>query len=250
MENLVSLINEMVAGKERIVVAMSGGVDSALVAAALHRSAGSRAMAVTIESELTATHDGDRARLVAGNIGIKHYVLPVDVLGVAGVRENGADRCYHCKKSIFSRIIEEFGPDMVMDGTNADDDTARPGLRAVAELGVVSPLKVAAMTKDMIRDAAREIGLPNWNTPSESCLAARIKRGVSLTKSGLSKVQVMESFFHERGVPALRIHHDNLVANVEYYAQYAEIMELNRDNFAALVEKIGLLSFEYKELSI
>ncbi len=145
-------------------------------------------------------------------------------------------------------MVLEYGDDcIILDGTNADDDPARPGLRAVREFGVFSPLKEVDMTKSDVRATAKSIGLPNWNAPSESCLATRIPIGMPLTADRLEKVNTMELFFHNLGVETLRARHDNLVATVEFLPQYADIMKKNRDSFAALIERIGLRSYEFKE---
>lgn len=244
---LKNTIEKHCGATDMVVVAMSGGVDSGLVAAAAHAVVGDRCIGVTIHSELTLCHDVEVAASVSKKKDIPHRTLDVSVLGDTAVRANGEDRCYHCKKLLFSRIVREFSGCRLLDGTNADDDPARPGRQAAEELGVFSPLLAAGIGKARVRDLAREIGLPNWGAPSESCLAARIRHGIPLSKEGLDKVRVMEGFFHEAGVPTLRVYHDNLVATVVYLQQYAEIMENQRDNFAALVEKIGLLSFDFKE---
>lgn len=145
-------------------------------------------------------------------------------------------------------MVVEYGDEcLIIDGTNADDDPKRPGLQAVKQFNVFSPLKEQGWGKTKVREVARTIGLPNWNAPSESCLATRIAEGMPLNKARLDMVQVMETFFHQAGVETLRARHDNLVASVEYLPQYADIMNKKRDSFAALIKRIGLRSFEFKE---
>lgn len=249
MNALVSVVAKRCRPVDMAVVAMSGGVDSTLVAAAVHRVMGSRCVAVTVQSELTAARDFTRAVEMAEHIGIEHHPLCIQLLKDKQVRRNGEFRCYHCKRAIFHLMRMEYGDDTVLiDGTNKDDDPDRPGLRAVKEFGVFSPLKEAGLTKEMVREAAKEVGLPNWNTPSESCLATRIPAGMPLNNERLEMVQIMESFFHAKGVHTLRARHDNLVASVEYFPQDAEIMQKYRDSFAALIKKIGLRSYQYKEM--
>lgn len=230
------------------VVALSGGVDSGLVAAAAHAALGERALAVTVLSELTPIRDRKRAESIARHVGIAHRILRVSVLFDEDVRMNGPRRCYHCKKQIFQAIINEYGQDcLLMDGTNGDDDRSRPGLLAANELGVYSPLDEAGFAKSSVREVARNQGLPNWDTPSESCLATRIQTGTELTAQGLKQVETLETFFHDLGVETLRVRHDNLVAIVEYLPQFSEIVEKNRDKFVALTRRIGLRSCEFKE---
>ncbi|BCS89013.1 7-cyano-7-deazaguanine synthase [Pseudodesulfovibrio sediminis] len=229
---------------------MSGGVDSGLVAYAVRKALGDTCIAVTVRSALTPERDLQRAVAVAEHIGIRHGVLPVDVLQDRAVCANEADRCYHCKRTLFSVMRGGFDSKaLLIDGTNADDDPKRPGLRAVKEFSVFSPLLAVGLTKVEVRRLACDAGLPNWNTPSESCLATRLPLGMELTETGLNRVEVMETFFHERGVDTLRASHDNLMASVEFMPQYAEIMIKNRDKFVALIKRIGLRSCEFKEWS-
>ena len=248
LQTLVSLILERAHGKATVAVALSGGVDSGLVAAAAHEAVGQRAVACTVVSELTPARDRSRAAEVAAHIGIRHHLPVISVLDDPGVRENSARRCYHCKRHVFQAMREAFGSDcLLLDGTNRDDDPARPGLQAVGEFEVLSPLYAAGMDKDAVRELARKVGLPNWDAPSESCLATRISPGAPLTGTGLAQVEAMEIFWHGLGVETVRARLDNLMATVEYLPQYAEIIILNRDNFVALVEKIGLRSCVFKE---
>lgn len=230
------------------LVAMSGGVDSSLVAAAAYRALGERCVAVTVRSELTVPRDFTRAVELAEHIGIKHHSTLFQALENPSLRGNATDRCYHCKRAIFDLMKRGYGEDCrILDGTNSDDDPARPGLRAVNEFNVLSPLKEAGMGKEVVRMIARGAGLPSWDRPSESCLATRIKAGVELTEKGLAQVRAMESFFHEQGVETLRAYHDNLVATVVCLPQYIDILNKSRDAFAALIKRIGLRSFVFKE---
>lgn len=225
---------------------------AAAVHAAMNASTSDRpaAVAVTVCSELTADGDFTRAVEVAEQIGIEHHPLCLRMLELEGVRRNGADRCYHCKKAIFQMMRLEYGDDcLLVDGTNDDDDPNRPGLRAAREQGVYHPLKEAGLTKADVRTMARMAGLANWDAPSESCLATRLATGVPLSREGLDKVRVMESFLRERGVERLRARHDNLVATVEYPAQCSEIIDKHRDSLAALIKRIGLGSCELREWS-
>lgn len=232
---------------EPLVVALSGGVDSSLVAAAAGRVAAGRVVAVTADHALVARREVARARDMAARLGLTHRVLTPDPLADPVVRANGPDRCYGCKRALFAAIRREYGECPLLDGTNADDDPARPGLRAAREFGVAAPLRDCGLGKDAVRALAREWGLPSWDRPSESCLATRIPTGEPLRPEQLARVERMESFFHALGVPTLRARPDNLVATVEYLPQYRSIMEENRDNFAAVIAGIGLCSCRFRE---
>ncbi len=250
LQTIIDAISVRCGEARMVIVALSGGVDSSLVAAAAHEALAGRCIAVTVRSELTPMRDFTRAVEMAEHIGIEHHPLIVKVLDIDGVQGNQGDRCYHCKRAIFDLMVLEYGDDcIILDGTNSDDDPARPGLRAVREFGVFSPLLEVGLVKKQVRETAKGIGLPNWNTPSESCLATRISKGNTLTKEGLERVETMETFFHKLGVDSLRVYHDNLMATVVYLSQYADIMDENHDSFAALIKKIGLRSFIFKEWS-
>lgn len=244
---LVRLIDAQFASKRLGVVALSGGVDSALVAHAAGTALGNECVAVTVQSEFTTRRDFSAAVQIAESIGMEHHPLIMRMLDDPIVRCNGQERCYYCKQRIFRMMQYEYGDNcLLMDGTNADDDPARPGRRAVREFGVLSPLERTGLTKAMVRRLAKHVGLHNWDAPSESCLATRLPADMPLDVESLERVRVMEDFFHERGVETLRAYHDNLMATVVFKAEYADIMRKNRDKFMTLITKLGLRSFEYK----
>lgn len=248
IQSLIEHMSRCGAAHDQVVIALSGGVDSGLVAYAAHHALGLKCVGVTIHSELTPIRDVTRAAAVAESIGLAHHPVPLRMMGNKHLCRNTEDRCYHCKKQIFQMMISEYGDNcLILDGTTADDDPARPGLQAVREFGVNSPLAEMGMGKDSVRFLARSVGLFNCDTPSESCLATRISQGIPLTSEALERVQAMESFFHELGIETLRAFHDNLVATIQCKPQYTEIIMENRDKFAALIEKIGLRSYILKE---
>ncbi|OIQ49886.1 NH(3)-dependent NAD(+) synthetase [Pseudodesulfovibrio hydrargyri] len=248
IEQLATHIAERSSDAGCVAVALSGGVDSGLVAAAAKLALGSRAVACTLVSELTPARDRERAMEVAERIGIEHRILKVSALSVPEVRRNQIDRCYHCKCLVFRAIKEELGDEcLLLDGTNADDPSDRPGLKAVREFKVFSPLADLGLGKSHIRALAFDAGLPNWETPSESCLATRIPLGVELSAEDLHRVEVLENYLHSLGLDTVRVRPDNLMATVEYLPQYSEIIAENRDKIVALAIKIGLQSCTFKE---
>lgn len=252
-DTLVQTVRDRTGPDDQLVIALSGGVDSGLVAAAAQAAWAGGAhdrppVAVTVRSELTARTDFERAEAVARHIGIKQVVITARMLDHDQVRRNGPDRCYHCKLALFDRVRERWGDDCVIaDGTNHDDDPARPGLRAAREHGVFQPLKDLAIPKEGVRLLARAAGLPNWDAPSESCLATRLGQGTPLTRERLAKVEHLEAFWRGRGVRALRVRHDDMVATVEYSAQYAGIMKQEGDLFSVVIRSVGLEAVRYKE---
>ncbi|MEF2230547.1 MAG: asparagine synthase-related protein [Pseudodesulfovibrio sp.] len=250
MDELRSCISGHARGRSPVVVALSGGVDSALVALAARAAAGPGVVAATAGHELVARREFTRAVETAEWIGMEHHPVLLRPLLDPAIRGNGDDRCLACKRALFRTMIMEYGDRcLVLDGTNADDDPARPGLLAVRESGVASPLRECGLTKEAVRALAREAGLPDWDRPSDSCLATRIPRGTPLDAGRLAMVERLESFFHERGVAALRVRPDNLVATVEYLPQYADIMRKYRDDFMAEIKRIGLRSCRFQAWS-
>lgn len=173
-------------------VAFSGGVDSAclLWAAAAY---GSRTAAYFVKTPFQPAFELEDARETAGRLGAELRVLEADILSVREVAANPTDRCYYCKRALFARILEESARDgfpMVLDGCNASDDASdRPGMRALRELGVRSPLRECGIDKAGVRRLARQAGLPVWDKPSYACLATRVPTGQAITRSCLEKVE-------------------------------------------------------------
>lgn len=190
----------------RVAVALSGGVDSSVV---LHTALvnGADAVAVFVRTPLTQDSDEEAVRAVCGVLGVIPEVVDLDVLSIPEVAGNAKDRCYHCKRAIFSEIIGMHPDRTVLDGTNASDDVDdRPGFRALQELGVSSPLRLSGITKQEVRDIARSAGLPNWDRPSESCVATRFPTGTILTSEGMERVRRAEAVLSHMGFTGFRVH--------------------------------------------
>lgn len=162
-------------------VAFSGGADSTLLLKAAADALGDRTMAVTVKMGVVPKRELEESARLCALIGVRQEFIEIDELEIEGFKENPPDRCYFCKKSIFSQIIDtahENGLDFVAEGSNTDDlGDHRPGMRAVRELGVKSPLMTAGLTKDEIRELSARLGLPTASKPSAACLASRIPYG-------------------------------------------------------------------------
>lgn len=200
-------------------VAFSGGVDSSVVCKAAYLALGGRAVAVTVASELVPERDVADAAKVAEAIGIRHAVARVNALENERVASNPPERCYHCKSDDFSAIRDkarEFGIDIILDGTNADDPKGhRPGIRALGELGVISPLMELGYTKADVRLLAEEFDLPNASKPSSPCLASRFPYGQRLTAEGIGRVREAEEFLFSLGFKELRVRDHGGIARIE-----------------------------------
>jgi uncharacterized protein len=183
-------------------VAFSGGVDSSYLLYAAKVS-GMDVHAYYVDAQFQPQFELDDARRLADKLKVAVSIIPVDVLASDVVRSNPADRCYHCKRVIFETILERAAADgytVLMDGSNASDDVGdRPGMRALAELKVLSPLREAGIAKQQIREYSRKAGLFTWNKPAYACLATRIPTGTALTAELLERVEKAENALAQMG---------------------------------------------------
>ena len=202
-----------------VVVAFSGGVDSTLLARLAADELGERCLAVTVRSEFTTDEELEAARAIAAEAGIRHAVVELSVLSSGELTDNPPSRCYLCKRVVLSRLLEiarAEGLPCVVEGSNRDDlSEDRPGARAVAELGVRSPLQEAGIGKESIRAQGKRLGLPNWDKPSSPCLATRIPFGERITPERLAQVEAAERLLRALGLGQVRVRHHGAVARIE-----------------------------------
>ena len=233
------------------LVAYSGGVDSTFLAHVAGEVLGRRALAVTAASETFPAFERDDAARFARELGIRHEVIETSELATPGFAENPPDRCYHCKKELFGKLVAlaaERGLAFVVDGTNADDlDDYRPGKRALGELGVRSPLLEAGLCKEDIRALSRRAGLPTSEKPSYACLASRFPYGERITAGGLAEVDAAEAALREMGFARVRVRHHGDVARIEFDpAEMATAFEQR----AAISDAVKRAGFAYVSLSL
>jgi uncharacterized protein len=213
-----SILHDL-AARGSALVAYSGGVDSAVVAALAFKALGDRALAVTAAAETLAGAELDHARLVVAEIGIRHEVVTYSELDDPEFVANPSHRCYVCqgmRMGTMVRLAAERGYAVVCDGTNASDPGPdRPGLRAVRERGVYSPLLEHGVTKEGTRALARALGLSVWDRPANACLSSRIPHGQVVTLGKLRRIEAAEEVLAEAGFRVVRVRHDQGAARVE-----------------------------------
>jgi uncharacterized protein len=238
----------------RLLVAFSGGVDSALVLQAAVDALGpERVLAVTGVSPSLARRELDEAKALATRIGAPHRLLATRELEDPRYAANPADRCYFCKSELYERLRElaaAEGWEAIADGTNADDTRdVRPGRRAAAERGVVSPLLEAGLGKDAVRALSRRLGLPTWDKPEMPCLSSRIPYGSAVDPQKLRQIEVAEECLRAAGVRGGRVRHHGDLARVELPP--ADLGRLADRGFRErIVEGIRHAGFRYVTLDL
>jgi len=204
------------------VIAYSGGVDSAVVAAVAQRELGAGALAVTGVSPSLARGELEAAQSLAARIGIRHETIATREFDNPAYRANPRNRCFYCKEELYGRLLaiaRERGHAFVADGFNADDGTSpldvRPGRAAALEFGVRSPLADAGMTKDDVRALAREFELPVWDKPATPCLSSRVPHGTAIETADLRRIDLAEQYLRASGFAVVRVRHFGDTARVE-----------------------------------
>lgn len=249
MEKLDRL-REYLSNFDKLCVAYSGGVDSDLLMNVAYEVLKDNAIAVIGDGVMLSRKDLEDAENLARKTGIKYYVVKVDVFSVNEFKFNDKKRCYYCKKNIMGEIIKkanELGFYTVADGKNSDDGKVyRPGAEAARELGIVSPLYEAGMTKQDIRKAARELGLETWNKASNSCLATRFPYDTELTAENFAKVEGAELLIAQKGIPSGRVRMHGDIARIEVPED--RFNELISDR--KLIEDIKNFGFRYVTLDL
>ncbi|MDO4295684.1 MAG: ATP-dependent sacrificial sulfur transferase LarE [bacterium] len=229
-----------------VMVAFSGGVDSSLLlklAVEHAKKHGTRVYAVTARTELHSLEDMEIARKVATETGAIHEILQVYELEEAGIQDNPVDRCYRCKKYLFQRILQlaaKRQAPVVLEGTNVDDlKVYRPGLRAIEELGISSPLKEAGFTKKEVRELAAAYGISVAERPSAPCLATRFPYGERLSTEAFQRVELGESYLKSLGLYNVRLRVHREIARIEVDMAYMKIILEQREEIIAYLKRLG-----------
>ncbi|MGF7186539.1 uncharacterized protein GGQ84_002656 [Desulfitispora alkaliphila] len=248
LEQKYSKLKEILTEMETVVVAYSGGVDSTFLLKVAADVLGENVLGVTSASETISNRELADAENFIKLIGASHEIIYTDELNDHSFNSNPVNRCYYCKKELFSKLLEiakARGFKYVVDGANHDDrGDFRPGITAGRELGVRSPLQEASLTKDDIRILSKRLGLPTWNKPAKACLSSRFPYGEQITPTKITQVEEAENFLDDLGFSQFRVRHHGPLARIELLSEeIALAMDIN--NREKIIAKLKDLGFSY-----
>lgn len=220
MDALKSILTDM----GSVIVAYSGGTDSAFLAATAHDVLGGKALAVTAKSPSLAPSELREAVELAERLGLRHRIVETHEVERDDYAANNPNRCFFCKDELYtylSSYAEEEGYDSIANGTNTDDlGDFRPGLNAAKQYGVRSPMVEADMSKAEIRELSKDMDLPTWDKPAQACLSSRIPYGSMVTVEALTRIAQAEEYLRDEiGIRQLRVRHHDTVARIEVEPQ-------------------------------
>lgn len=248
MNNKYNDLKKILADYGKIAVAFSGGVDSTLLLKVAHDVGKDKVIAINITSPMFPQSENVELKRFCDESGIKLVEINLDLLAEDKIRNNPEDRCYHCKKRIFSeieKVAKQSGADVIVEGSNMDDlNDYRPGLKALRETDVKSPLQEAKLSKHEIREISKELELETWNKPSAACLASRIPYNEEITEEKLRMIEAGEDFLGELGFIQKRVRLNGDTARIEVEADDIERI-VGTDMREIICRKFYEIGFSY-----
>ncbi len=253
LQEKYNLLKENLRNLGSVAVAFSGGVDSTFLLKTAFDVLGTNVLAVTARSSTYPEREYKEAKEFAEKYGIRHEVIVSEELEVDGFSDNPVNRCYLCKNELFEKIgdiAKQHGISYVAEGSNHDDlSDYRPGLQAISEHGVVSPLRAAGLTKEEIRILSKDAGLPTWNKQSFACLSSRFPYGQKITREKLEQVDKAEQLLLDEGFRQVRVRHHGDIARIE--VSPAEIQKFfDLDYIQHISESFKKFGFAYTALDL
>ena len=246
-KNLISYLKDL----GSVVVAYSGGVDSTFLLAAAKEALENNVLALTIDTPYIANWEIEEAVEICHKLNVSHKVVKADMID--SIKMNPPNRCYLCKKHLFQSLIsiaESKGLNHVLDGTNSDDlSDHRPGLRALKELKVKSPLKEVEITKNQIREFSRQLNLPTWDKPAYACLLTRIPHDTEIKEEELTRIEIAEKFLIDLGFKAVRVRSHGEIARIETDPVHFSII-IDPDIKLKIIEKLKSTGYKYITLDL
>ncbi|MDY3818383.1 MAG: ATP-dependent sacrificial sulfur transferase LarE [Lachnospiraceae bacterium] len=246
-------LEKLLESYKRVAVAFSSGVDSTYLLKMAQKVLGENVIAVTASSCSFPKRELEEAKTFCRENGIRHIVVESEELDIDGFRQNPKNRCYLCKHELFEKILsiaKENGIETVVEASNTDDDgDYRPGLVAVKELGIESPLRHVGLSKKEIREYSKELGLPTWNKQSFACLSSRFVYGETISEEKLAMVDQAEQLLLDMGFHQLRVRIHDKLARIEVQpSEFEKIMQ--EENRTKIFHKLKQYGFTYVTLDL
>ena len=246
-------LEKLLESYKRVAVAFSSGVDSTYLLKMAQKVLGENVIAVTASSCSFPKRELEEAKTFCRENGIRHIVVESEELDIDGFRQNPKNRCYLCKHELFEKILsiaKENGIETVVEASNTDDDgDYRPGLVAVKELGIESPLRRVGLSKKEIREYSKELGLPTWNKQSFACLSSRFVYGETISEEKLAMVDQAEQLLLDMGFHQLRVRIHDKLARIEVHpSEFEKIMQ--EENRTKIFHELKQYGFTYVTLDL